>query len=102
MGSTDTDFNYLSGSETKKLIFQYTVAAGDEDTDGIGIEANKLKLGSQTVTIKDDIGNDAILTHAALVTQPGHKVDAINPTVNTGGISVISNAGSGSRLWRRP
>ena len=94
MGSTDTDFNYLSGSETKKLIFQHTVAAGDEDTDGIGVEANKLKLGSQTVTIKDDIGNDAFLTHAALVTQPGHKVDAIKPTVNTDGISVTSDAGA--------
>ena len=94
MGSTDTDFNYSSGSETKKLIFQHTVAAGDEDTDGIGIEANKLKLGSQTVTIKDNIGNDAILTHAALVAQPSHKVDAIKPTVNTGGISVTSDAGA--------
>ena len=94
MGSTDTDFNYLSGSDTKKLIFQHTVAEGDEDTDGIGVEVNKLKLGSQTVTIKDEIGNDAILTHAALVAQPSHKVDAIKPTVNTGGISVISTAGA--------
>ena len=94
MGGADTDVNYLSGSGTKVLIFQHTVAAGEEDTDGIGVESNKLKLGSETVTIKDNIGNDAILTHVALVTQVNHKVDAIKPTVTTGGISVTSNAGA--------
>ena len=94
MGSTDTDVNYLSGSGTTILIFQYTVVEGDEDTDGLGVESDKLALGSETVTIKDKIGNDAILTHAALVTQAAHKVDAIKPTVNSDGITITSNAGA--------
>ena len=94
MGSTDTDVDYLSGSGTTILIFQYKVVAGDEDTDGLGVESDQLALGSETVTIKDKIGNDAILTHAALITQAAHKVDAINPTVNANGITVISNAGA--------
>ena len=94
MGSTDTDVNYLSGSGTTILIFQYTVVEGDEDTDGLGVESDKLALGSETVTIKDKIGNDAILTHAALVTQAAHKVDAVKPTVNSDGITITSNAGA--------
>ena len=44
MGGTDKVLDYSSGSPGTALVFSgYTVAANDEDTDGLSIEANKLR-----------------------------------------------------------
>ena len=56
------------------VTFSYTVAVGDADSDGISVGANKLSLNGGT--INDAAGNAADLSHEALATQPGHKVDA--------------------------
>ena len=69
-------------TQNTKLVCTYTVAIGDEDTDGVSVEANKLSLPtSPTTTIKDSNGNDATLTHNALAAQSGHKVDAKEPAI---------------------
>jgi hypothetical protein len=80
VGTNDKTATYVSGSGTTALVFKYTVVAGDEDTDGIEIEANKLELNSGT--IKDSATNDANLTHTALATDSTRKVDAVIPTVS--------------------
>ena len=67
-----------TGEDAKKLVCSYTVASGDEDTDGVSVEANKLSLPAGS-TIKDSSNNDATLTHAALLAQGAHKVDAVAP-----------------------
>ena len=69
-----------TGEDAKRLVCSYTVASGDEDTDGISIEANKLSLPAGA-TIKDSSSNDATLTHAALLAQSSYKVDAKAPTI---------------------
>ena len=72
---------YSEGSTTTQLVFSYTVAIGDEDTDGIAVVANSLALNHGT--IRAGTAN-ATLTHAALQAND-HKVDGIAPTVTVGG-----------------
>ena len=43
------------------MVFSYTVAEGDSDTDGVAISANALTLNGGS--IKDASGNAASLTH---------------------------------------
>ena len=90
VGSANKTANYTSGSGTKKLIFAYTVASGDTDTDGVSVSANQLSLNSGT--IKDGDGNAATLTHSAVGTQASHKVDGVVPTVSS--LSMSSSAGA--------
>ena len=75
-----------TGDDAKKLVCSYTVASGDEDSDGVSVEANKLSLPSGA-SIKDGSDVDATLTHNALAAQSGHKVDAKAPTISTLAIS---------------
>ena len=56
------------------VIFSYTVAVGDADTDGVSIGENKLSLNGGA--IQDAAGNDAMLTHDASEADSGHKVSA--------------------------
>ena len=72
---------YSEGSSTTRLVFSYTVASGDEDTNGFAVVANSLALNGGTIRA-DNV--DATLTHAALQAG-GHKVDGIAPTVTVGG-----------------
>ncbi|MEY4801896.1 MAG: hypothetical protein RLZZ274_627, partial [Cyanobacteriota bacterium] len=57
IGGTTRTATYSSGSGTTALIFQYTIAAGDTDPDGISIGANSLALNGGT--INDAAGNAA-------------------------------------------
>ena len=92
IGDNEETANWTSGSGTDTLVFGYTVASGDEDTDGIEIEADKL-----SGTIKDSAGNAATLTHDALTTQALHKVDGTTthnieqPTISS--VAITSSAG---------
>ncbi len=67
-----------TGDDAKKLVCSYTVADGDEDTDGIAVAAGKL-----SGTIKDGSDNAATLTYTAITTQSAHKVDGVRPTVSS-------------------
>ena len=69
-------YDSTSGS---KVVFSYTVATGDNDTDGIAIGANKVTLKGGAIKDADTI--EANLSHSALSTQSGHKVDGIRPTI---------------------
>ena len=63
------------------------MAVGDEDTDGLSIPANGILLNGGKIT--DVWGNSAVLTHSALATQSGHKIDGILPQLAaTGGVVV--------------
>ena len=44
VGSTNQTATYASGSGSTMLVFQYTIQSGENDSDGISIEANALDL----------------------------------------------------------
>ena len=69
--------SYVAGSETRTLNFRYTVAEGDEDTDGLSIEAGVIDLNGGTITA--DL-TPATLTHEGLAAHPTQKVDAVLPS----------------------
>ena len=68
----------------RRLVFEYTVADGDTDTDGIAIGANSLALGTDGAIVDAD-GARALLDHDALAAQSGHKVVGSDDAL-TGGI----------------
>ena len=72
--------NYASGSGTTTLVFQYTVAARDEDTDGVEIAQNTLE-NNEGSTIKNDYHTDVNLSHAGVPANPNQIVDTTVPTI---------------------
>ena len=64
---------YDGGGGGATLVFAYEVKGNDADSDGISIEANRLKLNDGS--IEDADGNAASLEHSALADQSGHKVN---------------------------
>ena len=78
LGGVTRQAAYASGSDSAALVFSYTVAAGDNDTDGISWAADALSLNGGTIKFMTSVvANrvDAALTHAAGDAQSGHKVD---------------------------
>ena len=73
---------YTSGDGTDTLTFSYTVRNGDNDDDGVSVDANALRLPSG-VTIQDVNGLTATIEHGEMPNQPGHKVDAIAPGIES-------------------
>ena len=76
IGSRNRTAEYES-TDGSAVVFSYTVAEGDSDSNGIAIRANKLTLNSGSII--DAADNDANLSHNALADQDGHKVDGIRP-----------------------
>ena len=81
VGGQNRTAAYSEGSGNAQLVFSYTVAAGDEDRDGIAVVANSLALNDGTIRAG---ATNATLTHAALQASD-HKVDGVAPTVTVGG-----------------
>ena len=73
VGSGTREAVYARGSGTRTLVFEYRVARGDRDPDGIAVAANAVALAG--ATIADAGAMAAVLDHGALAAQPGHKVD---------------------------
>ena len=77
VGNRNRTAGYESGTDTASLAFAYEVADGDEDTDGVSVAANQLRLNGGT--IKDEAENAAELAHEALAADGGHQVDGVRP-----------------------
>ena len=77
-GSADSA-SYVSGSGTTDLLFNYTVALGQNDSNGLSYAANALLLNGGT--IKDSAGNSAVITAIARLDNAAYKVDTTAPTV---------------------
>ncbi|WP_207886630.1 Ig-like domain-containing protein [Pseudomonas sp. 30_B] len=101
-GATDRIANYVSGSGSTTLTFNYTVQAGDRSADLDYVSTSALAMNGGI--LRDGFGNDSNLTLAA----PGaagslgaNKDIVINsaPVIaNLGGDSVTFTQGSGSIL----
>ena len=63
-----------ASSDGASVVFDYKVAVGDMDDDGIAINASALILGD--ASIRDAAGNDATLPHDAVAADAGHTVFA--------------------------
>ena len=73
-GERDEYLEYVSGSDTTTLRFEYTVQSTDVDDDGIQIDDDALELAVGTITDATD-GLEAILGHEALGLLTSDKVD---------------------------
>lgn len=71
--------NYVSGTGTSALLFQYLVVTGNNDPDGITVGAAFDPNGG---TVRDAAGNDAITTLNGVASAAGVLVDAIAPSVS--------------------
>ena len=78
VGSRTRTAGYLRGTDTAVLVFGYEVAEGDEDTDGVSMEANSLTRN--VGTIRDGADNNALLSHDGLAADARHKVDGVRPS----------------------
>ena len=78
VGSDNRIATYTSGSGGTTLVFQYTIQAGDTDSDGISIRANVLALNSGTIS--DASGNNATLAHGSVANNSSYMVDTTAPT----------------------
>ena len=86
----NAEYDSTDGTE---VTFSYTVASGDNDTNGIAISANKLTLNGGS--IKDAANNAANLSHNSLPAQSGHTVDGVRPTIMGAPYLVESTYGNG-------
>ncbi|MGE4242410.1 Ig-like domain-containing protein [Ramlibacter sp.] len=76
---------YASGSGTTSLVFEYTIAAGDTDANGISIGGNALAANGGT--LKDGAGNDLALGHGSVSDNASYKVDTTAPATPTMGLT---------------
>ena len=85
LGGSLRTATYQSGTGTATLVFAYEVAAGESDTDGVGVEADSLSGG----TIRDGAGNNAVLDHQAVAANASHKVDGVKPALAATGGALV-------------
>ena len=90
LGNATKQAVYSSGTGTTEIVFSYTVAAGDSDTNGIHVPANKLVLNGGAIV--DGAGNAATLTHSAIAANNEPQGGRGAPTVNS--VRVATNAGT--------
>ena len=81
VGGTPKTLDFSMGSGGTALVFAgYTVLEGDEDPDGISIDADSLSLNGGTIK-KAGSTDNATLTHSGAVADAGQIVDGVRPTL---------------------
>ncbi|MGE6218166.1 hypothetical protein ACLHZX_21460, partial [Aeromonas media] len=80
--------DYVSGSGTASLVFQYTVLAGQTDANGISLDANALQANGGT--LRDAAGNAATLSHGVVADNTSYLVDTTAPGVSSVAITSAS------------
>ena len=88
-GGRDRTANYRSVTGGV-VTFEYQVAAGESDPNGVSLEADSLSLNGGT--IKDAADNDADLKHDAVAAGSGHKVDGVKPELAVTDGAVVDGA----------
>ncbi len=80
VGAATTRYaDYISDSGTSALLFRYTVQAGDNDADGIVVDA----LGPNGGTLQDSAGNNLNITLNSVDDTTGVLVDTQAPTLDS-------------------
>ena len=100
-GSANRELDYVSGSGTAVLTFEYVVQSGDTDTNGILMRANALKANGGAIT-HATTGRAAKLNHGRPGNNgnfPGHKVDgSLGPSVANDWALKPSGLGGGDQF----
>ena len=81
IGGTTSQADYVSGDGTTALVFSYTVQAGDNDANGIGVTSLALNGGS----IQDAATNNADLTLNNVGDTSAVLVDTVKPVITVTG-----------------
>ena len=105
MGGQARTATYHSTS-ANSVLFTYSVAAGDQDSDGVSIGANKLSLNGGAIvdqasntplTTENEwilgLGLDARVTHPALNDDSSHKVSTNSPAAGVPTITGTAQVG---------
>ncbi|MGB8169928.1 MAG: Ig-like domain-containing protein, partial [Chthoniobacteraceae bacterium] len=71
---------YLAGSGGTALAFRYTVVTGNADANGIVLVSS---ITTNSATLRDASGNNAVLTMSGVGATTGILVDAVAPTVTS-------------------
>lgn len=87
---------YSGGSTTASLRFTATIPAGPADATGISLPADALALNSGT--LRDGVGNAAILTHPAVADHPDYRVDTQPPQVTLASDATFLEKGATAAL----
>ena len=105
LGGVTKQAAYASGSDSAELVFSYTVAAGDNDADGISWAADALSLNGGAIKFMTSVvANrvDAALTHAAKTArvgpQGGHAPGAVHAHGERGRAGAHLQRGAGHGL----
>ena len=95
------DLDYVSGSGTAVLTFEYVVQSGDTDTNGILMRNNALQANGGAIT-HTTTGRAAKLNHGRPGNNgnfPGHKVDgSLGPSVPNDWVLKPSGLGGGDQF----
>lgn len=83
IGGATVYATYNGGSGSKLLTFEYTLQAGENDADGISVDADSLEANGGT--LKDAAGNDADLTHGVVAANADYLVDTTAPVATISG-----------------
>lgn len=98
VGASTVYADYLSGSGSSALVFSYTVAGGDSDSDGVTLGA----LSAHGASLADRAGNLATLTLNGVAGTAGVLVDgtqsAVASITNVSSSSADGAYGAGSTL----
>ena len=70
-----------SGPESTEVVFVYEVERGEVDEDGVSIPRGRISLNGGT--IRDDGNNNAALSHDGLAADSGHRVDGVEPKLQS-------------------
>ena len=94
IGGATVEASYVAGSGSAQLVFAYTILAGQNDANGISIDANSLSVGNGVgtiATLTDAAGNAALLNHPAVPDNGAYLVDTVAPAINS--IAITSASG---------
>ena len=99
IGGNPVQAGYSSGSGTTDLEFAYTIQPGENDTNGISIDADSLSLNSGSLT--DGTGNPAILSHGSVSDDANYLVDTALPVFTSGATAtaIDENSGGGQVIY---
>ena len=85
--------SFISGGGTSALVFRYTVASGNEDTNGVTVGGSITANGG---TLRDAAGNNATLTLNSVGSTAGVIVDAVAPAITFSALSFSADTGISS------
>ncbi|PTT91356.1 pyrrolo-quinoline quinone, partial [Pelomonas sp. HMWF004] len=93
IGGTPVFARYASGSGSNALVFEYTVQAGDNDSNGIAVSSLQANGG----TLRDAAGNAASPTLVGVSSSAGVIVDTVDPLA-TGVVRADANPTAGNAV----